>query len=76
MNFHLEQMLFLEYMKHLLPDINFYHMAHALLLLLSRPAVAGLYLTSSHHVVTEKSTLMECISLPSWRCSHGAVEVP
>lgn len=36
MNFHLDQMLFLEYMKHLLPDINFYHMAHALLLLLSR----------------------------------------
>lgn len=36
MNFHLEQMLFLEYMRHLLPDINFYHMAHALLLLLSR----------------------------------------
>lgn len=65
MNFHLEQMLFLEYMKHLLPDINFYHMAHALLLLLSGPAVAGLYLTSSNHIATEKSTLMKCISLVS-----------
>lgn len=75
MNFHLEQMMFLEYMKHLLPDINFYHMAYALLSLLNTLAVAGLYLAFSCRIVAEKSTLMKRISLASWRCSDGGVEV-
>jgi len=65
MNFHLEQMMFLEYMKHLLPDINFYHMGYVLLSLLNTLAVAGSYLTFSCCIVTEKSTLMKCVSLAS-----------
>lgn len=65
MNFHLEQMMFLEYMKHLLPDINFYHMAYALLSLLNTLAVEGSYLSFSYPIVTEKSTLMKCIGLAS-----------
>lgn len=57
--------MFLEYVKLLLPDISFYHMAQALLSLLNTLAVAGSYLSGSSWVVTEKSTLMKCISLVS-----------
>lgn len=65
MNVRSEQMLFLEYTKHLLPDINFYHMEFALLSLLNTLAVAGSYLMFSYLIVTGKSTLMKCIGLAS-----------
>lgn len=57
--------MFLEYMKHLLPDIDFYHMANALLSLLNTLAATGSHLAVSYYIVTEKSTLMKRISLAS-----------
>lgn len=71
MNFHSEQMMFLEYMKHLLPDIDFYHMANALLSLLNTLAATGSHLAVSYYTVTEKSALMKRIGLASWGCSDG-----
>lgn len=65
MNFHLEKMMFLEYMKHLLPDINLYHMAYALLSFLNTLAATDSYFAFCCDIVREQPALMERIRLAS-----------